>query len=58
MQGLLTNEHHIKALSERLDFMIENQEQLKVENKPMEFPEWNKGYLEALTDMRKELNKS
>ncbi|CAB4128139.1 hypothetical protein UFOVP100_12 [uncultured Caudovirales phage] len=34
-----------------LDFAIRNQEELKLENKHC-CPEWNKGYLDALLDMK------
>ena len=45
----------LKKLSEWLDFEIENQEELKIEWAPLSF-DWNKGYLEALIDMKKELD--
>lgn len=35
-----------------LDFAIENQRELHQEHIGIEFPEWNKGYLEALLDAR------
>ena len=40
-----------------LDFAIENQEELKKENTmTYHFPEWNKGYLEALLDVQGRYN--
>lgn len=39
-----------------LEFGIENQKQLQLENTgPYQFPEWNKGYLEALLDVQRQL---
>lgn len=40
-----------------LNFAIENQLELQKENTmPYQFPEWNKGYLEALLDARQRYN--
>jgi len=36
-----------------MEFSIENQEELKLEHKGMPFPEWNKGYLDCLYDLKK-----
>lgn len=42
---------------EWINFAIKEQEQLKLENcKPYQFPEWNKGYLEALLDAKRKYN--
>lgn len=43
------------ALLKWLEFMIENQEGLKLEHKDTEFPQWNVGYLEALHDTKNEI---
>ena len=39
------------AIKAWCEFMIENQEELKKEN-ACYWPEWNKGYLECLEDLR------
>ena len=44
------------SLKEWLNFAIMNQLELKVEHGPLPFPEWNKGYLEALEDMKIKLD--
>lgn len=36
-----------------MEFSILNQEELKNEYKGIEFPQWNKGYLECLEDLRR-----
>lgn len=41
----------INSLQGWIDNAILNQLELKVENGDLPFPEWNKGYLEALRDM-------
>lgn len=51
----LTNKTVLDALIAHLDFAILNQEGLKKENETMGFPEWNKGYLEALLDIKRTL---
>lgn len=38
---------------EWLEFAIENQNGLQLEHSTTEFPQWNKGYLEALLDAKK-----
>ena len=41
----------LNKIKEWRDFMIENQEQLKIENESY-WPEWNAGYLECLEDLK------
>lgn len=38
-----------------LDFAIENQYGLEKEHEGLEFPQWNKGYLESLLDVKEEI---
>jgi hypothetical protein len=41
-----------------VDFYIKNQQELKTEHDAsIPFPEWNKGYMEALKDMRAEISR-
>jgi hypothetical protein len=40
------------TIKEWLDFAIKSQEQLKIENDYIQFPQWNAGYLEALKNMK------
>jgi hypothetical protein len=59
-ENLVTRIHEetlsaIEKLQRWLEFMILNQEQLKIEYKDIPYPEWNKGYLEALNDCMKSL---
>lgn len=35
------------------DEAIRSQEELKIENHSFEFPQWNKGYLECLQDLKR-----
>jgi hypothetical protein len=48
----------IEELIKWLDFMIENQEEIKLEYAyiPQHYPDWNKGYHEALIDMKKQID--
>ncbi len=42
----------VPPIQRLVDFAIENQRELREEHRGKEFPEWNKGYLEALLDAR------
>ena len=43
----------VDPFADWLEFAIENQKELQLENtEPYQFPEWNKGYLEALLDAK------
>lgn len=44
-----------KNIREFIDWAISNQEGLKKENAPSPFPDWNKGYLEALNDCKSKI---
>lgn len=48
----------IEDLIKWLDYMLENQEEIKVEYAyhPSHYPDWNKGYYEALIDMKKQID--
>jgi uncharacterized protein YeaO (DUF488 family) len=64
IEKVMLDRHILKGCAKKadpfkdwLDFAIENQEELKKENTmPYQFPEWNKGYLEALNDARERYN--
>ncbi len=42
----------VNPFTEWLEFAIENQKQLQLENSSIDMPQWNKGYLEALMDAK------
>lgn len=46
----------IDPFKDWLDFAIENQLELQKEDIHTEFPQWNKGYLEALLDAKERYN--
>lgn len=48
----------LQKLTEFVKRSIASQEQLKNEHGMLPFPEWNKGYLEALVDIQALLNDS
>lgn len=39
------------TLKERIEFMLANQNNLESEIHPLDFPDWNKGYKQALIDV-------
>ena len=43
------------TLREYVVFMILNQDELEHEVHPLPFPEWNRGYREAMQDVLKEM---
>ena len=48
----------IDEILEHLNFMIDNQDELEKEGDGMPFPEWNKGYREALTDIKQHIEQN
>jgi hypothetical protein len=50
----VNHNNKLSTLTQWLEFMIAEQKQLKVEHFPVEY-EWNRGYLEALTDVKNEI---
>lgn len=53
---MTTSEKQITIIKEWLSFSLKNQMELQKECDPLEFPTWNKGYLEALRDLEEIIN--